>query len=480
MAKAKKDESKLFTVSEYIDHLKKMAYQEIINTLQKKYKMDKEKAEFIGKEIDQMTRTKMRYLYTFDEKFITKQRIRSGEKAEETDIEYKEIEFWPMIVAAIPLYQSLGDTIGYYNGKWEFNYNNVNESPEFINEMIYEFIDLGGINDINIKNWRASDDTILYMATFKCLLYNYDTVSKFGTRLQKLYIESIPEIKTRHPGTTTMTALEVQKNIKWDDLKYDSQAIGAGSAMRSGCIGLFFMGSNERYNLVVRAIECSRITHNSAIAILASVTSALFTSYSIEKIPVEKWPRKLMKLINSGIVDNYIKKSRPHEYRFFERDKVLFVGQWEKYIHLLMSGPNPRTDIKIMRNPVQRYKYLVENFSKNCDIPGSCGDDATIMAYDSLLRCNGTIEKLLVYAALHPGDSDTVASLAFSWYAGLYHSPRQYNTVIRLFDNLEFKKQIDTLNTAYQTDYEVYYKGYYYDLYLTFAMKYLKKYPKNI
>ena len=32
-----------------------------------------------------------------------------------------------------------------------------------------EFIDLGGIYNINLENWNASDDTIMHIIILKCL-----------------------------------------------------------------------------------------------------------------------------------------------------------------------------------------------------------------------------------------------------------------------------------------------------------------------
>ncbi len=47
---------------------------------------------------------------------------------------------------------------------------------------------------------------------------------------------------------------------------------------------------------------------------------------------------------------------------FNSRDKILYISQWEKYITFRFSGINPRTDIKILKNPVLRYEYFSNNF----------------------------------------------------------------------------------------------------------------------
>ena len=43
-----------------------------------------------------------------------------------------------------------------------------------------------------------------------------------------------------------------------------------------------------------------------------------------------------------------------------------------------------------------------------------------IMAYDALLDCNGNWEKLIVYAILHIGDSDTIGAVAGGLYGAVY------------------------------------------------------------
>ena len=42
------------------------------------------------------------------------------------------------------------------------------------------------------------------------------------------------------------------------------------------------------------------------------------------------------------------------------------------------------------------------------------------MAYDSLLDAGQYWEKLVIYAMLHVGDSDTVGSIAGAWYGAIY------------------------------------------------------------
>lgn len=378
---------------------------------------------------------------------------------------------WIVTSVTIPLFHSLGDTIGYHDGKWEFNYGTGDMSPEYVNTMIYEYIELGGIVDMSIKNWKSSDDTIMYLATMKSLAYinKMEDNSNLPELLQKNYLGIKDMLDNRHPGVATMNSLNTQKIISWNQLPYDSKVIGAGSAMRSGFIGVVFQNNDHVSvsNLVRASVVSSLITHTSTTAILGSIVAALFTSFSIQKIAVNKWPHKLLKLIRSDIIDNIFKELRPDEYKYYQRDRIVYIGQWEKYIKLFFNGVDVRTDLKFMRNPVERYRYLAENFSKGCNIPGSCGDDCLIMAYDSILRCNGSIEKLLVYSILHPGDSDTIGSIAFGWFCGYYNSPRVESIVAPMLDKLEFKNYFDN----YQLWYMFYLTEYYFDVIAVSVMK---------
>lgn len=465
----------------FVDEIVNESKNIVRNIIQKGYKINKNKLEDMVEQINKLT------LATMTERYTVGQIIPSELGIMET--KHNDYYNWVFSSFQIPFYQSLGDTIGYYNGNWEFNYGNPNAGPDYTNELIYEFISFGGINDISIKNWLASDDTILYFETFKVVFDTYirtiDTdsdgfvlsvkekkidIDLYGQNLKKAYLSVKSLISNRHPGKVTMYSLDILSNAKWDSIQYNSQAIGNGSAMRAGSIGIFFPGKHNREKLVMLAVECSRITHNSGIAILGCVVAALFTAYSIEKVNVELWPHKMLKLLKSDIVDNYMRKSRPNDFSRYEQDKILFVGKWDSYVTFRFNGTKPRTDLRFMINPVERYRYLVEKFSKGCDFPGGCADDCVIMAYDSLLQAGSSYEKLVVYSMLNPGDSDTVGSVASSWYGGIYNYFRNQIAVTSKFLDLEYFDKIDNyLEDKYDKMFLIYYR----DIYLNIARKHI-------
>src|SRR5437868_2265006 len=70
------------------------------------------------------------------------------------------------------LLHALGDTFGFKNGEWEFNYFQQNITLNMTSDLLYDFIDLGGINGIDLNGWYVSDDTIINIAATKGLLQN--------------------------------------------------------------------------------------------------------------------------------------------------------------------------------------------------------------------------------------------------------------------------------------------------------------------
>ncbi|BCS83097.1 ADP-ribosylglycohydrolase [Cotonvirus japonicus] len=472
--KSRKETTEL--INNYITQSRKIIY----NTLVNKYNLSAKKASDFEFNINRSTLAKMSNTYRF-----SGQLPQNDKRGEDLDrlftLNHPDFLDWSILSLFIPFYQSFGDTLGYYNGNWEFNYGDDRAKPDYVNNLIHEFINLGGVNDLSILNWLASDDTILYIATMQVVSRYFSaenpTIDFYGNSLKQEYLQVKPILEYRDPGEVTMDSLGILSIINWDKIPYNSRAIGAGAAMRSGSIGIFYPGSHNRKKLVELAVECSRITHNSATAILGAVVAALFTAYGLEKISINKWPHKLLKLLESNMVDNYIKASRPTEFDTFVRDKSIYHGQWKKYVNWrFSSGTTPRTDLRYMINPVERYKYLVENFSKGCKKPGACGDDCLIMAYDALLQSEGIIEKIIVYAILHPGDSDTVGSIALSWFGALYGTSKNMNILSSRFYDLEYYETIyDFLNDNWRNMLKVYYK----DIYLNTANKFMKQIIKN-
>ena len=331
---------------------------------------------------------------------------------------------------------ALGDTIGFRNGTWEFNYGKHKYTAIDMLEIMYDFIGLGGINHLDTKNWNVSDDTLLHLAVADTYLdSNTNEIAYTMKKLIKKLINEFNDMEHRYPGVNTTNMINQFKDgLEWDKVEYNNEAGGSGGSMKSLCVGLIYNGKENRTNLIQHAIETGRLTHNCATGFLGSLVSALFTAYAIENIPIKEWPFKLIKLLESDIIDNYIKSTR--DYDNYSADKYIFIGKWKQYIEDKFD--NKKNVKKPMINLVRRVQYYQNTFSESSYI-GAGGDDSVIIAYDSLIDAGNNWEKLVIYSMLHIGDTDTTGCIAGGWYGAIYgfHDiPKHY------IENLEYKDRI--------------------------------------
>jgi len=173
---------------------------------------------------------------------------------------------------------------------------------------------------------------------------------------------------------------------------------------------------------------------------LAGLTSAYFTALAIEGVNIYKWPFMLIELLKSKGVKKYVNFDSVDE----SYDYNMYVKYWRKYIDTRFSKGKP-LKTKIHTNLIFRSKYYFENFVKN-DMDelyiGGSGHSAMIMAYDSLIDCDGKWEKLIFYSILHPGDSDTVGAITGGLYGVLYGLGDVPTTML---DHLEEKNKLTEL-----------------------------------
>lgn len=340
---------------------------------------------------------------------------------------------------------AVGDTIGYKNGHWEFMYSL---------DKVYEFIDLGGINHLSLKDWRVSDDTIFHMKNAEALLEDFNSINKLCEIVTKKYIKAFDQFTKetynfRNPGITTLTSVEKLKNGRsWDKTPYNFLSGGSGVSMRNSCIGLAFYGEKNRNKLIQIAIETGRITHNSTIGYLGGLVSALFTAYAVEKVPIKEWVFKFIKLYDDGVIDQYI-KSAGRDVDNYNNDVHIFMDKWRQYVQDKFDANKEIIKRRSNINLSLRSEYYYNNYSykqiqhgKQQKFPGSGGDDSVIIAYDCLLDAGNSWEKLIFYAMLHIGDTDTTGCIAGSWWGitkGFEDIPK-----INL-EFIEYKKELEKL-----------------------------------
>lgn len=388
---------------------------------------------------------------------------------------------------------SLGDTLGGRYRMW--NLNNK-DGYELTLSKVYEFISLGGATDIKIYGWKASDVTIMHLYTGRALLeYNDDSMNTLGKIFVSKYLEVLEKNGDLLGGTSLKALNRLKNGGEWDNMAYDVRAGGAGASMRSLCIGMVFVGEENRHKLIQIAIESARITNNSAVGYLGSVAGALFASLACEGIEIKRWPMILLDLFESGVMLKYIKMSGRGEEEYL-RDSPIFIEKWHRYVDDKFDSAGNVLGKKLDKNLVYRGKYYNEAFgfrsnngnglgkntrmfkgdggkfmnhssggnvrvfgrvdtrgqeTKKDDIKkdideagyiGSGGDDSVIIAYDCLIDCSGVWEKLVYYSMLHMGDGNTTGAIAGGWYGLVYGLGDVRSDMIR---DLEYGKELEKL-----------------------------------
>lgn len=356
------------------------------------------------------------------------------------------------------------DTLGFFNGKWEFNFNvdvyNIRQSVFVQNEIISQFYALGGY-DIDIKALRlnASDDTLMMIATKEAC--------KKGGSLEDFmneYLKILPELEDakRQSGYITLTSLnklKKSKNIK--SIQYERRMGGNGAAMRTSFIGLKYYKENMIDLLIEKSIDASRLTHNYPMGFLGGLVTALFCSYALRNIEPWKWGQMLIELNESGKIDKYIEKIGIKEK--YDEDKYKFWDYWYKYVEQRLPKfyIKPKEFVFSSNRIYDLLNYIPGVIPKNGQADfskfGSTGCGATIIAYDSLLSSlnmkrkvesfdkikmddvNFSWQCLLYYSTLHFGDNDSTGIIAGAWFGAL----RGFDGFDKKkIDELEFKKEL--------------------------------------
>ena len=361
---------------------------------------------------------------------------------------------------SIFLLHALGDTIGFKNGIWEFNFGNANYGDIRITiEIISEFISLGGISHIDLKDWNISDDTLLnyeiakFILNIKNKVYNEDDIIKLKKNISKMLEEQIKLKIERGFGSTTFRSIQA-----WDDktdqrhARYNIYSGGNGCSMRTFPIGISYHKDEDLDKLIDTSIITSKLTHNSPIGFLGGFITAYFIKLALNDISIEKWPFLVIKMLESDKIKSYIDSDNDNIYFDYRNS----IKVWKKYIELFFSEDKKPLKLKTSENLISRFKIMydidkslleIENYK---NIAGGNGQSAIIMAYNAVLDCEGNWEKLVYYSMLHGGDSDTVGAIAGGFYGAIYGSS---DVPEHLLKHLEMKKELIEIGEKFYERY---------------------------
>jgi ADP-ribosylarginine hydrolase len=368
------------------------------------------------------------------------------------------------IEAAIMLSSYL-DTIGFKNGQWEFNYNkNTNNIEEAISmnfTIVNHYMSLGGFSNLDIKNWKASDDTILMMATVKALIDGGDE-KDFIKRYIEIYDVLIkPE---RAAGLSTLRSIAFLKKIILTKKKsyfklipFDDRMGGNGASIRTGPIGIYY--ANDIDKLISTSIIASRLTHNIPVGYLGGLISALFASYAFKGINSWSWLDNLLALLKTDKIINYINSTDIG--KLHDDDINKYFLSWYKYKETryddIIKYRNkstfifPKERLLVMSEYTEKEYFIDKNNVERWDLIGASGLDCVIYAYDSLLmsiipntsNLKYNAEIFLFYCSLHVGDSDSTGAIGGFWFGALLGYD---NFDVKKIEKLEFYAELKKLS----------------------------------
>lgn len=310
---------------------------------------------------------------------------------------------------------AVGDSLGFRGGTWEFCKSGA---------RIHEELDqLGGLQRIAVRppQWPVSDDTVLHMATARALVHHghHGVNDALFMTLAREYKDSMRYMNNRAVGVTTEQACHYLDTHVRDGYKlpFNPKGGGAGAAMRAMCIGLRFPRPEQIDDLRKVSIEAGRMTHHHPTGYLGSFASALFTSFAIQKRPVQSWGHNLIRELDNAKA--YISNNSDIYREDNLREWNYFSSKWTDYLQQrdISDGRKapyfPRPFDVIARD--RFYNSLSYN-----GWAGSSGHDAPMIAYDAMLGCKGNWEELCSRAMFHGGDSDTTGAIAGALFGAMY------------------------------------------------------------
>ncbi|XP_041480040.1 protein ADP-ribosylarginine hydrolase-like [Lytechinus variegatus] len=329
----------------------------------------------------------------------------------------------------------VGDAMGYKSGHWEFN---------FVGTDIHKEVKaLGGVCKLHVKlpAFPVSDDTVLHLATARALLSGKPIGDKLYLEFAAEYRKGRLDMKGRAPGNTTTSAISRFNLAKPDGyiIPFNKRGGGCGAAMRAMCIGLRYPRPDQLQDLIMVSVESGRMTHNCPTGYLGSFAAALFTSYAIQGVPVISWGRRLVAELPKVL--DYV-RSVGRDVKENEEAWPYFTDKWTSYLHERGIDGDGVTNARFP----DKYDVVERDaFYKSLSFRGwggSSGHDAPMIAYDALLGCEWSWEKLCLAGMLHGGDNDSTGVMAGCWWGAICGMDQVPECN---FKNLEYRSQLEEL-----------------------------------
>jgi ADP-ribosylglycohydrolase len=319
----------------------------------------------------------------------------------------------------------LGDFIGFDNGasvtnrkritKSKYGESFIEEGLNYSNNKYFLFLHFGGVNR-NLENHKYSINTIMLFATLKGLIKNknddYDQSCKEEYyKIYNKYSDKTNKFRYVLPFDY-LNSFSKLDNIN-TKLEYNSNANESIAITRIIPIALLFSNKKDRKKMIRQIILNIIITHFNVKCYLSAITLGLFISYGKNNIDKSKWCINLVDYLLSDEFENIIKELNLHDDTFVIQ-KEQYVTMWNEYIGLYLKNAltekNPNIYLMIKPNRRFQYLYYLSN-SPNEFTYGLCSDDAILCAYDTLLYCRGSWEKMMLMGVIGPTDNSVMGTI---------------------------------------------------------------------
>ena len=352
-------------------------------------------------------------------------------------------------IEATLVLSSFCETLGFHNGIWEFNFktktNNLNVASSVNSRIIHQLISFGGISQFNFTKFNSSDDTLLIVATCKGLIKTTNVVDN----IKKEYIKIIDKLKDNKRASGIVTIKNIENLINNISIPYSKYFGGNGATIRAIPIGLVYY--NNLDELIKVSIKVGKLTHNYILGYMGSFIGALFTSYAIQNIMPWEWVNKLLEILLSNKMTDYMISI--NEIDNYQKDIDIVINLFSDYQERRINKFLHINDV--FRLESSRWEFLLnyspqvfDKLDKDYNKFGSNGIDVIIIALDALLSAVSPNKKTvswetLVYlSSLHFGDNDSTGALAGAWYGALFG----YRNTFGQFDTLEFIDEIKIIS----------------------------------
>lgn len=349
----------------------------------------------------------------------------------------------------------LGDIIGFRNGKFKrdrfkitkkkYGELYLKEGRDIAATQFYGFLSDGGVNQ-SISNLKYSINTLMLMATLSGMKHNKHDYKKGCLEEYSRVYKKKGENSLKNSyfiNNEYLNSLEkLSKNETITNNNNDSMAI-----TRIIPFGILFWKKENRKKLIIEIINNISLTHKNISVYLSAISLGLFISFKEYNINKDLWGEKLVEYLLSSEFDLIIKELKLYSTEFV-LEKEDYITTWNEYLN---SGLyKNRFDILYNRDKMISYRRantLFLHFNDVISSPefiyGLKSEEALIIAYDSLISCNSSWERIIIIGILGITDNSVLGMLCGILFGLEYGCNSSINK--EQFINEDWFKKIESL-----------------------------------